>query len=170
MDCSMPGFPVHHQLPELIQTQVHRVGDAIQPSHPLSSLPLRPSNQDARSQTDNIKCWRRYGAARTILKCWWECEWVPKLWKVVWQYLLNIKHTYHDPASPCFHIQEHLVTLEGIRVYQVIALFPCFSFSIIFFQCSFRSSEVLPMNTHNFCLLWTISSLVTSSTLSYPSI
>ena len=37
MDCSMPGFPVHHQLPELAQTQVHWVGDAIQPSHPLSS-------------------------------------------------------------------------------------------------------------------------------------
>ena len=38
MDCSMPGFPIHHQLPELAQTHVHRVGDAIQPSHPLSSL------------------------------------------------------------------------------------------------------------------------------------
>ena len=37
MDCSMPSFPVHHQLPELAQTHVHRVGDAIQPSHPLSS-------------------------------------------------------------------------------------------------------------------------------------
>ena len=37
MDCSMPGFPVHHLLPELSQTHVHRVGDAIQPSHPLSS-------------------------------------------------------------------------------------------------------------------------------------
>ena len=37
MDCSTPGFPVHHQLPELTQTHVHRVGDAIQPSHPLSS-------------------------------------------------------------------------------------------------------------------------------------
>ena len=37
MDCSMPGLPVHHQLPELAQTHVHRVGDAIQPSHPLSS-------------------------------------------------------------------------------------------------------------------------------------
>ena len=32
----MPGFPVHQQLPELIQTHVHRVGDAILPSHPLS--------------------------------------------------------------------------------------------------------------------------------------
>ena len=37
MDCSRPGFPVHHQLPELAQTHVHRVGDAIQSSHPLSS-------------------------------------------------------------------------------------------------------------------------------------
>ena len=37
MDCSIPDFPVHHQLLELAQTHVHRVGDAIQPSHPLSS-------------------------------------------------------------------------------------------------------------------------------------
>ena len=37
MDCSMPGFPVHHQFPELAQTHVHRVGDAIQSSHPLLS-------------------------------------------------------------------------------------------------------------------------------------
>ena len=35
--CSMPGFPVHHQLLELTQTHVHQVGVAIQPSHPLSS-------------------------------------------------------------------------------------------------------------------------------------
>ena len=37
VDCSMPGFPVHHQFPELAQTPVHRVSYAIQPSHPLSS-------------------------------------------------------------------------------------------------------------------------------------
>ena len=37
MDCSSPGFPVHHQLPELTQTHVHWVSDAIQPSHPLLS-------------------------------------------------------------------------------------------------------------------------------------
>ena len=40
VDCRTPGFPVHHQEPELAQTHVHWVGDAIQPSHPLwSSLP-----------------------------------------------------------------------------------------------------------------------------------
>ena len=38
MDCTTPGFPVHHQFPEFAQTHVHRVGDAIQPSHLLSSL------------------------------------------------------------------------------------------------------------------------------------
>ena len=37
MDCSTPGFPVHNQLPELALTHVHQVGDAIQPSNPLSS-------------------------------------------------------------------------------------------------------------------------------------
>ena len=37
MNCSMPGFPVHHQLPKLTQTHVHRISDAIQPSHPLLS-------------------------------------------------------------------------------------------------------------------------------------
>ena len=42
MDCSTPGFPVHHRLPELAFEHVHQVGDAIKPSHPLSSI-LLPS-------------------------------------------------------------------------------------------------------------------------------
>ena len=50
MDCSTPGFPVHHQLLELVQTHVYPVGDAIQPSHPLLSPSLLASslsqNQD----------------------------------------------------------------------------------------------------------------------------
>ena len=50
MDCSMPGLPVHHQLPELAQTHVHRVGDAIQPSHLLSSLsPSAPNPSQHQS-------------------------------------------------------------------------------------------------------------------------
>ena len=43
MNCSTPGFPVLHQLPELAQTHVHQVGDAIQPSHLLCPLLLLPS-------------------------------------------------------------------------------------------------------------------------------
>ena len=42
MNCSMPGLPVHHQLPEFTQTHVHRVSDAIKPSHPLSAPSLLP--------------------------------------------------------------------------------------------------------------------------------
>ena len=42
MNRSTPGLPVHHQLPEFTQTHVHQVGDAIQPSHPLSPLLLLP--------------------------------------------------------------------------------------------------------------------------------
>ena len=43
MDCSMPGFPVHHQFLKLAQTYVHQVGDAIQPSHPLNTEVLEMS-------------------------------------------------------------------------------------------------------------------------------
>ena len=43
MNCSMPGLPVYHQLPEFTQTHVHRVGDAIQPSHPCRPLYVLPS-------------------------------------------------------------------------------------------------------------------------------
>ena len=49
MNCSTPGLPVHHQLPEFIQTHIHRVGDAIQPSHPLSS-PSTPDPNPSQHQ------------------------------------------------------------------------------------------------------------------------
>ena len=44
MDCSTPGLPVHHQFSEFTQTHVHRVSDAIQPSHPLLSPSPPPFN------------------------------------------------------------------------------------------------------------------------------
>ena len=53
MNCTTPGLPVHHQLPEFTQTHVHRVSDAIQPSHPLSSpspLALYPSQNHSLFQ------------------------------------------------------------------------------------------------------------------------
>ena len=49
MYCSTPGLPVHHQLPELTQTHVHLVGDAIQASHPLSS-PSPPAPNPSQHQ------------------------------------------------------------------------------------------------------------------------
>ena len=50
MNCSMPGLPVHHQLPEFTQTHVHRVSDAIQSSHPLSS-PFPPAPNPSQHQS-----------------------------------------------------------------------------------------------------------------------
>ena len=49
MNCSTPGLPVHHQLPEFTQTHVHQVGYAIQPSHPLSS-PSPPDPNPSQQQ------------------------------------------------------------------------------------------------------------------------
>ena len=49
MNHSTPGLPVHHQLPEFTQTHVHRVSDAIQPSHPLSS-PSLPAPKPSQHQ------------------------------------------------------------------------------------------------------------------------
>ena len=50
MNRSTPGFPVHHQLPELTQTHIHQVSDAIQPSHPLSS-PSPPAHNPSQHQS-----------------------------------------------------------------------------------------------------------------------
>ena len=50
MESSTPGLPVHHQLPEFTQTHVHRVSDAIEPSHPLSS-PSPPAPNLSQHQT-----------------------------------------------------------------------------------------------------------------------
>ena len=50
MNHSMPGLPVHHQLPEFTQTHSHRVSDAIQPAHPLSS-PFPPAPNPSQHQS-----------------------------------------------------------------------------------------------------------------------
>ena len=64
MNCSTPGLPVHPQLPEFTQTHVHRVSDAIQPSHPLSSpflLPPIPSSIRVFSNESTLHMrWPKY--------------------------------------------------------------------------------------------------------------
>ena len=59
-DCSTPGFPVQHQHPGLAHTQVHRVSDAIQPSHPLSFPPPPALNL---SQHQGLFQWRQFFAS-----------------------------------------------------------------------------------------------------------
>ena len=64
MNRSTPGLPVHHQLPEFTQTHVHRVHDAIQPSHPLSPrlllLPIPPSIRVFSSELALHMRWPKY--------------------------------------------------------------------------------------------------------------
>ena len=57
MDCRMPGFPVHHKFPELTQTHVHQVSDAIQPHHPLlsSSPPVFSLSKHPEKQRNKEK-------------------------------------------------------------------------------------------------------------------
>ena len=65
MNCSMPSLPVHHQLPEFAQTHVHQVGDAIQPSHPLSS-PSLPSLNPSQHQS----LFQRVSSLHQVAKYW----------------------------------------------------------------------------------------------------
>ena len=64
MDCSTPGFPVRHQLPEFTQTHVHQVSDAIQPSHLLSSpsspAPIPPSIRGFSNESALRIRWPKY--------------------------------------------------------------------------------------------------------------
>ena len=80
MDCSNPGLPVHHQLPEFTQTHVHRVGDAIQPSHPPSSpSSLSLGMVSTYLSLPGFRCRIQYGPHEFLIGiCWinvalWGC-------------------------------------------------------------------------------------------------
>ena len=71
LDCSTPGFPAHYQLPELAQTHVHQVGDAIQPSHPFvpfsSCLQSFPASGSFSMNQFLISHGQSIGASASIL-------------------------------------------------------------------------------------------------------
>ena len=72
MNHSTPGLPIHHQLPEFTQTHVHRVSDAIQPSHPLSS----PSPAHNPSQDQGLFQWvNSLHEVAKVLKCKSKPQW-----------------------------------------------------------------------------------------------
>ena len=105
MDCSTPGFPVHHQLLELAQILVHQVSDAIQPSHPLSSPSPPVFNL---SQHQNLFQWvsSSHQVARVSelqlqhqsfqwIQCWFPLEFtglISLLSKGFWRVFSNISY------------------------------------------------------------------------------
>ena len=85
MDCSTPGFPVHHQRLKFAQTRVHQVGDAIQPSHPLSSPLLLPSIFPSNRVCTN----------ESVLRIKW-----PKYWS----FSFNIRFSNEHPGLISFRM------------------------------------------------------------------
>ena len=86
MNHSTPGLPVHHQLPEFTQTRVHRVSDAIQPSHPLSS-PSPP----APNPSTSIRVFSNESTLRMR-------------WPKYWSFSFSISHSNEHPGLICFRI------------------------------------------------------------------
>ena len=82
MDCSTPGFTVHHQLLELTQTHVHQISDAIQPSHPLSS-PCPPAFNLSQ---------HRVFSNESVLHSRW-----PKYWS--FSFSISFSNEYSGPIS-----------------------------------------------------------------------
>ena len=84
MNCSTPDLPVHHQLQEFTQTHVHRVSDAIQPSHPLSSpSPPAPNPSMRHAFNSWVKTipWRAWQPTPVYLPG--ESHWQRSLWATV---------------------------------------------------------------------------------------
>ena len=111
VNCSRPGLPVHHQLPEFTKTHVHRVGDAIQPSHLLSPSPPAPNPSQHRGLF-HVLC----------IESWifWECS----------DIRLNV-YSYHGEMSKGTSKKEIYIkflnnscSIYGIsKVYKLLSLF-----------------------------------------------
>ena len=89
MNCNTPGLPVHYQLPEFTQTHVHQVGDAIQPSHPLSS-PFPPAPNPSQHQS--------------------LFQWVNSSHEVA---------NYHHAIPPIDHIQKKSVFMSTLKIRKI---------------------------------------------------
>ena len=92
MNCSTPGLPVHHQHPEFTQTHVHRVSDAIQPSHPVILLPSIPPSIRVFSNESTLRI----------------------RWPKNWSFSFSISHSKEHPGLISFRMDWlDLFTVQG---------------------------------------------------------
>ena len=123
MNCSTPGLPVHRQLPEFTQTHVHWVGDAIQPTHPLSSpfLPApNPSQCNAMNRsTLGLPVYHRLPEFTQT-----HVHWVGDA--------IQPSHPLLSPSLPTFNLSQHQGLFQWVSSLHQMAkvLMQSFSFSI----------------------------------------
>ena len=106
MNHSTPGLPVHHQLPEFTQTHVHRVGDAIQPSHPLPSPSLPALNLSQHQGLFFSFSW--------FLYLYFQLSWLCRVfsnesalhirWPKYWSFSFNISPSDEHPELISFNM------------------------------------------------------------------
>ena len=113
MDCRTPGFLVHHQPPEIAQTVVHRVSDAIQPSHPLLSLLLMPSVFPSIGVffSESVLCirWPKYWSF--IFSISFSNEYSgPISFRIDWLDLLAVHGTLYIQGT--FYVPDHIVCVK----------------------------------------------------------
>ena len=121
MDRSTPGFPVHHQVPELVQTHVHRVGDAIQPSHPLSS-PSSPAFNLSQHQ----------GLSQNPVS-----QFFPSCGKSIGSFSLSISPSNEHPGLISFRMDWlDLLTVQGTQESSPTPQFKIINSSVLSFLCS----------------------------------
>ena len=131
MNCSMPGLPVCHQLPEFTQTHVHQVGDAIQPSH-LLSKPSPPTPNPSQHQG----LFQRVNSSHEVAKVFLPLEW----------YYLHIWGCYFSQQSWFQHLTNPDIShdLLWIEVKEAGWQYTALSYSFSNFEpvsCSMSSSH-----------------------------
>ena len=138
MDGSTPGLPVHHQLPELTQTHVHRVGDAIQPCHPLlSPSPLAFNlswHQGLFYESALCMILRRDHVTQENFLCFLE------------------QHTAFEIHSGWSH--ELLCSAYFLSLAEVIKLKLRFSLCVSFFSLSFPCKRKMERSVYRALCLW----------------
>ena len=145
MNHSTPGLPVHHQLPEFTQTHVHRVSDAIQPSHPLLS-PSPPTFNLSQHQSLQMSQFFTWGGQSTRVSA--SASFLPKKSQLVDKLReKRIKNSwlfFSWMASLCFleydsnHIFERLVQWPG-----------SYTWSFIFVNCFWGYKSVVKFTLSN---------------------
>ena len=118
MNRSMPGLPVHHQLPEFTQTHVHWVGDAIQPSHPLSSpSPPAPNPSQHQSLFQWVNSSHEVAKEFLVVTNWFTIHASP--WRTEWKVasynaIKKVNYNYNDLGKFVSHISGFIVRGNAI--------------------------------------------------------